>query len=78
MNQKEIDALASACRSQGMTWAQTNFAVSLVRNKQSKERARFAELCRKAMPQPVKNLADSQVVDALRPLLEMTLSPADK
>lgn len=32
MDQQQLDSLADALRAQGLTWAQTNFAVSLVRN----------------------------------------------
>lgn len=76
MDQREVDALAGACRSQGMTWSQTNFSVSIVRNEQSKERTRCADICRRAMPQPVKNWAEAQIVEALRLVLEQVQSPA--
>ena len=39
--QQEIDAMAEALRAHGLTWRQTNFAVSLVRNAVAAER----ELC---------------------------------
>lgn len=45
MNQKELDAIAEALRSQGLTWIQANFAVSLVRNGIASERERCAKLC---------------------------------
>jgi len=45
MNQAKIDALADAFRSQGLTWSQTNFAVSVVRNSVSLERERCAGVC---------------------------------
>lgn len=41
MNQQEIDCLSEALRSQGLTWSQTNFAVSLVRNAAYTERERM-------------------------------------
>jgi hypothetical protein len=40
MTQQEIDAMAEALRRQGLTWNQTNFAVSLVRNAEAAERDR--------------------------------------
>lgn len=40
MTQQEIDAMCEALRSQGLTWNQTNFAVSLVRNAVDTERER--------------------------------------
>lgn len=45
MNQKEIDDLSEALRGQGLTWNQTNFAVSLVRNMQEQEREECARVC---------------------------------
>lgn len=41
MTQQEIDAMSEALRSQGLTWGQTNFAVSLVRNAVAAERERL-------------------------------------
>lgn len=38
MNQQELDTMSEALRSQGLTWSQTNFAVSLVRNAVDAER----------------------------------------
>ena len=46
MTQQEIDTMAEALRSQGLTWSQTNFAVSLVRNCVGAEQARCAKVCR--------------------------------
>ena len=40
--QQEIDATAEALRAQGLTWSQTNFSVSLVRNAAAAERERIA------------------------------------
>mgnify|MGYP003443811851 CR=1 FL=1 len=40
MDQKQLDEMAKAPRRQGLTWAQTNFAVSLVRNAEVAERER--------------------------------------
>lgn len=45
MTQAQVDALANAFRSQGLTWSQTNFAVSVVRNSVAVERERCADLC---------------------------------
>jgi hypothetical protein len=42
MTQQEIDKLSEALRGQGLTWNQTNFAVSLVRNARTAERERIA------------------------------------
>lgn len=43
MSQQEIETLAEALRSQGLTWAQTNFSVSLVRNACTARDAAWAE-----------------------------------
>lgn len=32
ISQEQIDSMAAALRRQGLTWSQTNFAISLVRN----------------------------------------------
>jgi hypothetical protein len=45
VNQAQIDKMTEALRSQGLTWSQTNYAVSLVRNAISQERERCAALC---------------------------------
>ena len=45
MNQNKLDELVDALRVQGLTWNQTNFAVSLVRNAVAAERGRCAALC---------------------------------
>lgn len=45
MNQQQLDEMAEALRAQGLTWRQTNFAVSLVRNAQAAERERCLEIC---------------------------------
>jgi len=45
MTKEQIDELAEALRSQGLTWAQTNFAVSLVRNAAYLEREACAKVC---------------------------------
>jgi hypothetical protein len=45
MDQKQIDTMAEALRRQGLTWSQTNFAVSLVRNAVTTERERAARVC---------------------------------
>ena len=45
MTQEQIDKLAEALRRQGLTWAQTNFAVSLVRNAVYLEREACAKVC---------------------------------
>jgi hypothetical protein len=49
LTQQEIDAMAEAFRSQGLTWRQTNFAVSVVRNSigaaRADERNRCAKVC---------------------------------
>ena len=39
------------------------------------ERERCADLCRSAMPQPVANWADAQIVEALRLVLEKVVGP---
>lgn len=39
------------------------------------ERQRCANLCRKAMPQPVANWSDAQIVEALRGVLDQILRP---
>ncbi len=41
MNQEQIDRMAEALRRQGLTWSQTSFAVSLVRNAVEAERDRW-------------------------------------
>lgn len=41
----------------------------------AEERERFAALCRQAMPQPVANWNDAQIVEALRTVLERVLGP---
>lgn len=61
MDQKQIDELAEALRRQGLTWNQTNFAVSLVRNAQTAERERCADAVSQA--QRERNHA-AQVRDA--------------
>ena len=38
LTQKDIDQMSDALRAQGLTWNQTNFAVSLVRNAIDTER----------------------------------------
>lgn len=53
MSQQEIDTLCEALRAQGLTWSQTNFAVSLVRNGAAAER----ELCARLLD----NEADRQL-----------------
>jgi MinD superfamily P-loop ATPase len=45
VGQQQLDTMAEELRSQGLTWSQTAFAVSLVRNAQSAERERCAKLC---------------------------------
>lgn len=45
MNQKKIDTIVNALRSQGLNWSQTNFAVALIRNAESSERERCADIC---------------------------------
>ena len=58
MTQQELDAMSEALRSQGLTWSQTSFAVSLVRNGVAAERERCAKL--------VEQVADD--CDEWRPL----------
>ena len=45
MNQERLDTLAEAFRSQGLTWSQTNFAISVVRNEVGSEREACARAC---------------------------------
>ena len=47
MNQNKIDELVDALRAQGLTWGQTNFAVSLVRNAEKVECKRCAKIAKK-------------------------------
>jgi len=49
MNQKRIDELADALRAQGLTWNQTNFAISLIRNELELDRGRLAQDERSAL-----------------------------
>ena len=45
--QQELDAMAEALRAQGLTWSQTNFAVSLVRNAVTAESEKWRELAQR-------------------------------
>ena len=45
MTQQELDAMSEALRAKGLTWSQTSFAVSLVRNRVAAERERCAQVC---------------------------------
>jgi hypothetical protein len=84
MNQKQIDQMAEALRSQGLTWAQTNFAVSLVRNHVgaavTAERERWrpaAEMTRAALSDLLMTRDPVVYSDALR-ALDAVLMPNDR
>lgn len=45
LTQKDIDQMSDSLRAQGLTWNQTNYAVSLVRNAIDTEREACAKGC---------------------------------
>ena len=50
MNQEQIDQIAEALRAQGLTWAQTNFAVSMIGTAVAAERERCAVIAETSHP----------------------------
>ena len=49
MNQNELDKMVEALRSQGLTWSQVNFTVSLVRNAETVDIATARDAIQKLM-----------------------------
>ena len=62
MNQQQIDEMSESLRAQGLTWAQTNFAVSLVRNGRAAERERCAKAC-ESLAQQYKDAPGSHALE---------------
>lgn len=68
LSQQEIDVLCKALKGQGLTWSQTNFAVSLVRRALAKAAALAEPAVRSVLVvhtddlQTLSNLPDGQMV----------------
>jgi hypothetical protein len=50
ITQDQVEKMAEALRNQGLTWTQTNFAISLVRNAVDLEREACAKVCDSMKP----------------------------
>lgn len=68
MTQKDIDNMSDALRSEGLTWNQTNFVVSLVRNALYDKDAEIASLTLYAHPTPA---SEGMVLVPIEPTDEM-------